>query len=47
MLTALVQSGILGIEGKEFARLERCPFCEGIVNGYDMNETRFAILQAE
>lgn len=47
MLTALVQSGILGIEGKEFARLDRCPFCGGIVTGYDMKERRFAILQEE
>jgi hypothetical protein len=47
MLTALVQAGILGLEGKEFASLDRCPSCGGEVTGYDVKERRFAVLADE
>lgn len=47
MLTALVQSGILGIEGKEFDRLDQCPSCGGRVTGYDKKERRFAVMKEE
>jgi len=45
MLTALVQAGILGIEGKEFTGLDRCPSCGGDVSAYDSKERRFAVLR--
>lgn len=47
MLTALVQTGILGLEGREFSRLESCPACGGTVSGYDVKERLFAIIRDE
>jgi hypothetical protein len=47
MLQALVQSGFLAVEGKEFPVLECCPECGGEVVGYDRKERSFATLVDE
>jgi hypothetical protein len=44
MLQALVQSGFLAVEGKEFSALESCPVCGGELVGYDRKERKFATL---
>jgi hypothetical protein len=44
MLQALVQSGFLAMEGKEFAVLESCPACGGELTGYDRKKRKFATL---
>jgi hypothetical protein len=44
MLQALVQSGFLAVEGKEFSVLEACPVCGGEVSGYDRKERKFVTL---
>jgi hypothetical protein len=47
MLQALIQSGFLAVEGKEFSALESCPVCGGAVVGYDRKERKFATLAEE
>jgi len=47
MLAALVQAGILGVDGKEFACLEKCPSCGGEVSGYDVKERKFAVIKED
>lgn len=44
MLAALVQTGILSVEGHLFSRRESCPECGGGVAGYDTRERRFAVV---
>lgn len=44
MLAALVQTGVLSVEGHLFSRRESCPDCGGEVTGYDTRERRFAVL---
>lgn len=44
MLQALVVSGFLAVEGREFAFLERCPACGGEVAGYDWKQRKFATI---
>jgi len=47
MLAALVQAGILGLEGRVFAKRDSCPSCGGRIAGYDMKERRFAVLRVD
>jgi hypothetical protein len=47
MLPALIQSGFLAVEGKEFSALESCPVCGGSVVGYDRKERNFVTLAEE
>ncbi|MCQ8894568.1 MAG: hypothetical protein NQU46_08080 [Methanolinea sp.] len=44
MLSALVQSGVLAVDGHVFSRLDACPACGGRVSGYDTKERRFAVI---
>jgi len=44
MLEALVQSGVLAVEGHVFSRRDSCPYCGGKVSGYDTKERRFAVV---
>ncbi|MDD1716432.1 MAG: hypothetical protein LUQ01_05485 [Methanolinea sp.] len=44
MLAALVQTGILSVDGHLFSRRESCPECGGEVAGYDTRERRFAVV---
>jgi hypothetical protein len=47
MLQALIQSGFLAVEGKEFPVLEACPVCGGEISGYDRKERKFATILEE
>ncbi len=47
MLQALILSGFLAVEGKEFSFLEKCPACGGEVSGYDQKQRKFATILDE
>lgn len=44
MLAALVQNGVMAVEGKHFSGAVPCPSCGGEVSGYDERERRFATI---
>ncbi len=44
MLAALVQNGVMAVEGKHFSGVVPCPSCGGEVSGYDERERRFATI---
>ena len=45
MITDIVQTAICAFDGAEFTRLAECPSCGGQVQGYDIRQKKFAVLQ--
>lgn len=45
MLSTIVQTGIVAVNGVTFGELAVCPFCGGPVSGYDTKKKVFAIIR--
>ncbi len=45
MLAMIVQAGFLSVDGISFTELAACPFCGGLVSGYDTRKRVFAVIR--
>lgn len=47
MLSTIVQTGLMAVEGVCFNELNECPVCGGPVSGYDTRKKTFALIRDE
>ena len=44
MVTDIIQTAVLSLDGMEFTHIMSCPYCGGTVQGFDRKKKKFAVL---